>query len=578
MTRLVNNPRDFAKEMTEGFVAAHPALVRAVDGGVVRASQLGAGQVAVVIGGGSGHYPAFAGMVGVGIAAGAAMGNLFASPAAAQVVSVANSAQRGGGVLLTYGNYAGDVLNFTEAQEHLRAGGLACETVVVTDDISSAPAEAKELRRGIAGDLVVFKCAGAAAEEGYPLTEVVRVARLANERTRTLGAAFSGCTLPGADRPLFTVPEGRMALGMGIHGEPGIAEMDLPTADELAEILVGRLLEELPSDIALEAGRKVIPILNGLGSVKYEEMFVVYRRVAQLLTSQGLEVIDPQVGELCTSFDMAGISLTLFWPDDELSRLWGAPADTPAYRRGGVSAAAVHPPPTVAVPDQRPPQMASEASRRTAIRVAELLGAAAAAVDADVDEFGRLDAVAGDGDHGIGMQRGVNAALAAAHAAVRQGAGAGTVLGRAGEAWAREAGGTSGALWGGALRAMGDAVGDQHQGASLADIVNVATLRIQDRGGARVGDKTMVDAMVPFTERLMSELQVGATLEDACALAAREAAAAAQATAELVPRLGRARPHAERSLGTPDPGAYSFAVIVTAVAAAMASTRAAEDD
>jgi dihydroxyacetone kinase len=569
VTRLINNPRDFAREMTEGFVAAHPSYVREVEGGVVRAVRLAAGKTAVVVGGGSGHYPAFAGLVGEGLASAAAMGNVFASPAAEQVVSVARAAERGGGVLLTYGNYAGDVLNFDEAQERLRADGVPCETVVVTDDISSAAPGEERLRRGIAGDLVVFKCAGAAAEADYPLAEVARVARLANARTRTIGAAFSGCALPGESEPLFTVPAGRMALGMGIHGEPGIAEADLPTADGLAAILVERLLAEIPDGVGDAA--VVVPILNGLGSVKYEEMFVVYRRVAQLLKTHGVQIIDPQVGEFCTSFDMAGISLTLFWPDDELLRLWQAPADTPSFRRHG-SVKTVDAVPELARTTASL-TAATPQSQQLSLRIVELFETVADAVDRNADVVGRLDAVAGDGDHGIGMQRGAAAALAVARSEADRGAGAGTVLRRAGEAWAREAGGTSGALWGGALRAMAELVGDETvpEPAAVGYLVGAGSRRIQAHGGAHVGDKTMVDAVVPFASILNTELSRGSSLSDACSAAARSAVAAAASTADLLPRVGRARPHGERSLGTPDPGAHSFAVIVSAVADAVAA-------
>src|SRR4051795_5499248 len=266
MTRLFNEPADFADEMIEGFVAANSRYVRAVPGGVARATVSPQGEVAVVIGGGSGHYPAFGGLVGPGFAHGAAMGNLFASPATQQVESVARAAENGGGGLLSYGNYAGDVLNFDAAQDHLRAAGIPCETVTVTDDVSSASLAEKHKRRGIAGDLTVFKAAAAAAEEGYELAEVARVARLANERTRSVGVAFTGCTLPGAAEPLFTVPEGRMAVGMGIHGEPGIDETGIPTADELAGLLVGKLLPEIPdgaeSPRDTNKGARVVPILN----------------------------------------------------------------------------------------------------------------------------------------------------------------------------------------------------------------------------------------------------------------------------------------------------------------------------
>ncbi len=646
MTRLYNEPSAFAEEMIEGFVASHGRWVRRVSGGVARSTRSTPGSVALVIGGGSGHYPAFAGLVGQGLAHGAAMGNLFASPSAQQVYSVAKAADNGGGVLLSYGNYAGDVLHFTQAQDKLRADGIDCRSVAVTDDISSAPLAEKHKRRGIAGDLTVFKVAAAASEAGYTLDDVVKVAERANHRTRSFGVAFTGCTLPGAKDPLFTVPAGRMAVGMGIHGEPGILETDIPTADELAELLVKDLLAEIPEDLdagtvsggnvadsrvadgrvtdgrfadgrvtdgrvahgrvadgrfadgraadgrvtdrradggvaesrAADAGsmpkRRVVPILNGLGSVKYEELFVVYRRVAQLLEEAGLEIVDPQVGELVTSFDMAGTSLTLFWLDEELESLWLAPCDAPAFRRGAVTAQALTTDELAAGNDaagndatERSIPVASEESRAAAVRVLSALGAARDVIDANVDELGRIDAVAGDGDHGIGMERGVHAAAAAAADAVERGAGAGTTLNLAADAWADKAGGTSGALWGMALRAVGQAVGDTDAptAAKMAAGVAEAKRSIMDFGKASVGDKTLVDVLAPFSDSLSEGVTVGQNLEQAWGAAASVAEHAAEATAQLLPLMGRARPHAEKSLGTPDAGAVSMALIVRAI-------------
>lgn len=574
MTRLFNDPVAFADEMIDGFVAANKNRVRRVIGGVVRSTETPEGTVAVVIGGGSGHYPAFGGLVGQGLAHGAAMGNLFASPSAHQVSTVASAAQRGGGVLLTYGNYAGDVLHFDQAQADLNAKGIVTRTVTVTDDISSASRDEKHKRRGIAGDLTVFKAASAAAEAGYSLDEVFRVAALANERTRSFGVAFSGCTLPGAIEPLFTVPAGRMAVGMGIHGEPGIGEADVPTADELAGQFVKALLHELPDGIESTAGHRVGVILNGLGSVKYEELFVVYRRVAELLEEAGLEIVDPEVGELVTSFDMAGASLTLFWLDDELERFWRAPADAPAYRKGTVHAApqlAASEQDVVVVVEAIPE--ASVESRKGARLAYLAVESLAAVVDANVDELGHIDAVAGDGDHGIGMQRGARAASAAGSDALEGGAGLQTLLQRSADAWADRAGGTSGALWGVALRAMGAEFGDiaEPTADKVAAGVQAAKRGIMSFGKAQVGDKTMVDALVPFADTLSSLIDAGLPLAEAWARAAEVASRAAAATAELLPRMGRARPHAEKSRGTVDAGAYSFGLIVTAIAHVFAS-------
>jgi dihydroxyacetone kinase len=567
MTRLFNEPADFADEMIEGFVASHGRWVKRVPGGVIRNTKSTPGTVALVIGGGSGHYPAFAGLVGQGLAHGAAMGNLFASPSAQQVYNVAKAANNGGGVLLGYGNYAGDVLHFSQAQERLREEGINCFSIAVTDDVSSASLAEQEKRRGIAGDLTVFKVAAGAAEAGYSMDQTVEIAQRANHRTRSFGVAFTGCTLPGADHPLFSVPEGRMAVGMGIHGEPGIDETDVPTADQLAELLVAKLLTEIPDGLHAE-GARVVPILNGLGSVKYEELFVVYRRVAQLLADAGLVAVDPQVGELVTSFDMAGTSLTLFWLDDELESLWNAPADAPAFRRGAVTAGALEASDaddlaeaTEAIPE------ATEESRAGAARIVAALSAAKAAVDANADELGRIDAIAGDGDHGIGMERGVRAAVDAARDAVARGAGAGSTLHLAGDAWANKAGGTSGALWGMALSAIGDALGDTDapRASAVAAGVSRAAEAIMDFGKAKPGDKTLIDVLVPFRDALATGVDAGKSLTEAWGAAALTAQEAADATAHLLPLMGRARPHAEKSLGTPDAGAVSMALIIQAI-------------
>ncbi|MGW4233253.1 dihydroxyacetone kinase family protein [Streptomyces sp. NPDC004980] len=574
MTRLSNDPAAFADEALEGFVAAHPRRVRQVPGGVVRATRTTPGQVAVVVGGGSGHYPAFSGLVGQGLAHGAAVGNVFASPSAHQIRQVARAAETGGGVLLAYGNYAGDVLHFGQAAERLTAEGIPAHTLGVTDDISSASPEEAHKRRGVAGDLVVFKTAAAAAESGLSLDEVTRIAELANARTRSFGVAFSGCTLPGADHPLFSVPEGRMAVGLGIHGEPGMGERPVPTADEAAELLVATVLGELPEGVGSPRGHRAAVILNGLGSVKYEELFVVYRRVAQLLAEAGVEAVDPEVGELVTSFDMAGVSLTLCWLTEELEPLWTAPADAPAYRKGTVEAADQAAPESAReeVEDTVPP--ATDESREAARTVVAALRVLKDTVDLHAEELGRIDAVAGDGDHGIGMRRGSTGAYAEAVRAEALGAGAGTVLHRAADAWADRAGGTSGALWGVILRAIGSALGDTGRPSAPVVAVGVAdaTAGVMRLGKAEVGDKTMVDVLVPFAYALTAATDAGRPLSQAWDSAAHSASAAAAATADLLPRMGRARPHAEKSLGTPDAGAHSLALIVRAVHGVFAPT------
>lgn len=574
MTRIYNDPRTFAEEMLAGFADAHARYVTRVPGGVVRAVETRLGKVAVVVGGGSGHYPAFCGVVGSGFADGAVVGHVFTSPSTQDAVSVGRAAVSDAGLLFITGNYAGDVMNFTLAQERLVGEGTDARVLFVTDDIASAPADEAGKRRGIAGDFVVFKVAGAAAEEGYALQDVERVARHANDRTRTLGVAFGGCTLPGDDAPLFSVPAGRMGVGLGIHGEPGISEEDLPRADDLARRLVDGVLAEMPP---MENPR-VGAILNGLGTTKHEELFIVWGTVSRLLAERGITIVDPEVGELVTSLDMAGCSLTVVFLDDELERLWRAPADTPAYRKGVVEAASGGVPRrTGATAGVSADEVhhSSPASRACAATVVRALGAMAEVIHAAEAELGRIDAVAGDGDHGRGMVNGVTAALEAATFAAGRDAGAESVLAAAGDAWAAKAGGTSGVLWGAALRAVGVHLGDGSEeipATRVAVAVRAGMSELQRLGKAHVGDKTMLDALAPFAEALEARAGAGEPLSQAWAGSVEAAERGARETAALRPKVGRARPLAEKSIGTPDAGAVSMAMCLGAVARELRTT------
>lgn len=567
MTRLLNAPNEFPAHALHGFALANPRYVDEVHGGVVRSTESPQGQVAVVLGGGSGHYPAFAGWVGPGMAHGVVCGNVFASPSSSQVCSVVRAAHNAGGVLLGFGNYAGDVLHFGQAAEQLRSEGLDVRIVTVTDDIASETAANSLLRRGIAGDLLVFKIAGAAAEAGCDLDEVERVARKANARTRSLGIAFGGCTLPGADHALFEVPDASMATGLGIHGEPGISVAPLGTADDVADALLDGVLAEAPERGVDGYDGRVAVLLNGLGATKYEELFVVYARIADRLAQMGLTVIEPEVGEQVTSLDMEGLSLTITFLDAELEGYWTAPVDTPAFRRGASS----HRSSRVAradVDEQRAIEPGSPESQALAARLTAAIDAMVLCAGENEQRLGDLDAVAGDGDHGQGMVLGTSGAARAATAALAVGAGAQTLLVRAGGAWSESAGGTSGALWGSALVAMGNALSDS-DGAGPDELVTAVRAGIDaivQLGGATPGDKTMVDALVPFIDTLTTSRADGASLPEAWAAASAAAARAAEATALITARRGRARTHGEHSLGHADPGATSFALLMAAVA------------
>lgn len=254
---------------------------------------------------------------------------MFASPAADQIASVVRATNPDAGVILMYGNYAGDVLNFEAAAQLLRSEGIDVATLAISDDVASAPRSEWQTRRGIAGDLVVIKSAAAAAERGEPLSEVHRVAQPANDSTVSIGVAFSGCTLPGATEQLFEVASGQMALGMGVHGEPGLGEVEGWPSARLSRWLVSGLLEEFPSG----GPKRVTAILNGLGATKHEELFVLWSDVAQDLLRKEITIVNPLVGEYMTSLDMAGVSLTLALLNDELESMWNSPCHAPALYR-----------------------------------------------------------------------------------------------------------------------------------------------------------------------------------------------------------------------------------------------------
>lgn len=329
MTNLFNDARDFREELLEGYVCAYSRLIQRVPNasGVMVNGGAPSGKVAVINGGGSGHFPTFCGFVGEGFLTASVLGDVFTSPSAEQVARVARAAHSDAGVLFCVANYSGDTMNFGLAQMEIQAEGIETATVIIHDDVSSAPPDSREDRRGISGCFFVFKVAGASASRGDQLGTVADFAARANDRTRSFGIAFAGCTVPGKSEPLFTVSEGKMELGLGIHGEPGIKTSDLLPASEIAALLVETVVADAPQN----AGNKVAVLLNGLGSTKYEEMFVLYKDIHPALSAAGLETHKPLVREFATSLDMAGCSLSLIWLDDELEALLDAPVHSPVY-------------------------------------------------------------------------------------------------------------------------------------------------------------------------------------------------------------------------------------------------------
>lgn len=330
MKKLLNNPENYVPELLEGLLLAHPGRLKSVAGDVhciIRADAPRQGKVGIVTGGGSGHLPVFLGYVGRGLCDGVAVGDVFASPTADQMYQVTKAVSGGAGVLHLFGNYGGDVMNFASAADEAAMNDdITVETVLVADDVASAPPDKSDKRRGVAGMIYAFKIAGALAEEMASLAQVKAAAEHALANTRSMGVALSPCIVPQVGKPTFILAEDEMEIGMGIHGEPGTSRGKLQTADEVTDALAEKIL----GDIDLKNG-EVSVMLNSLGATPLEELYIMYRRLLQIFKANNISVYRPYIGRFATSMEMAGMSVTVMRLDSDLKRLLDAPASSPFF-------------------------------------------------------------------------------------------------------------------------------------------------------------------------------------------------------------------------------------------------------
>ena len=336
MRKIINKPENFVDETMDGIIAAYGDKVKLLNGDkrvLLSAYPAREGKVGIVTAGGSGHLPVFLGYVGSGLLDSCAIGNVFASPSAQRMADMIRACDRGNGVLCLYGNYGGDKMNFEMACETVELeDDIVTKTVLVKDDVASAPKENADRRRGVAGMVYAFKIAGAAADEGRDLDGVAAAAQKALDHTRTMGIALSPCIVPEVGKPTFAIADDEIEIGMGIHGEPGIEVRKMMTADEIAELIVEKILADMP----VASGAKVSVMVNGLGATPKEELLIVYRRVWQILKDKGITAILPHIGEYATSMEMAGMSITMIELDDELEALLRAPAASPFYTNSNI--------------------------------------------------------------------------------------------------------------------------------------------------------------------------------------------------------------------------------------------------
>lgn len=568
--KLINDPETLIEDLIAGMVSAHPDHLT-VEGetgrAIVALNGPREGKVGIVVGGGSGHEPAFAGYVGQGLADAAPLGNIFASPSPSQIADAGFAADGGAGVLFLYGNYTGDVMNFGMAEESLAKEGITARSLVVTDDIASAPLDKKEERRGIAGDFFVFKVAGAAADLGLKMEEVEKAATRANEATRTMGVALSACIMPQTGIPNFELPVGEMEIGMGIHGEPGVERGPAGSADDVADRLLAPIIEELE----LGEGDRVAVLVNGLGSTTLLELYLLHRRAAEVLKEKGVEIHHSWVGEYCTSLDMEGASVTVMKLDDDLTTWLDHPCDTPALRVGASAQKTSNAPrkarTRAAVTETRQTDIASlkKDGAITPDTFRQMMRVAAQAIFTERDRLSELDGKIGDGDHGLTMEIGWKAVLGALDTAGDD-ATISMLCDEIASAFLESVGASAGPLYASAFQSAGGAVADRLNldAAALVAWIEGMADGIVKRGGASAGDKTMIDAWLPAVDAAKDKLAAGGTEADCLAAAADGAAKGAAATRDMRSGRGRSKKLGDRSVGHVDPGAESAAVLLKA--------------
>lgn len=332
MQKIINDPKNFVDEMLEGILKAHPQQLKCVENDlrcIVRADEKKEGKVGISTGGGSGHLPVFLGYVGKGMIDGCAVGGVFSSPSAEQMLKVTKAIDSRAGVLYIYGNYSGDIINFDMAAEMAEIENIRVETVIAADDVASSPKGKEDKRRGVAGIFYMYKIAGAYAEDMASLDEVKRIAEKVKANTRTMGVGLSPCIIPEVGKPTFEMEDGCMEIGIGIHGETGMGKGKLESADKITETIIGAILNDLPYN----PGDEVSVLVNGLGATPKEELYVVYKKVDKMLKKNKISIFHPYVGEFATSLEMAGMSITLLKLDSELKKYLKKSAKTPFFEQ-----------------------------------------------------------------------------------------------------------------------------------------------------------------------------------------------------------------------------------------------------
>ena len=544
--------------MLEGLADLHPGFTLVADEDVIVRAALPAPEarpVAILSGGGSGHEPAHAGYVGTAMLSAAIAGDVFTSPSVDAVLAAIHAAAGPAGAILVVKNYTGDRLNFGLAAELATAGGIPTRVVVVADDVALHDTVERGRWRGIAGTVLVHKVAGAAAAAGLALEAVVAEASAAASALGTMGVALGACTVPAAGQPGFSLGEAEMELGLGIHGEQGVRRGSLEPADSIVDTIVGTLMTQM----RVGQGARVALLVNGLGGTPPMELAIVARHALATLRGHGVQVERAWAGNFMTALEMPGCSLSLLVLDDaRLARL-DAATDAPAWPGGG----RIAPRSMLAASPSAPTATVSAASDASGAPVRRAALASAAAMEREEASLTELDSRVGDGDLGISMVRGAAALRALPDAAWGSGAGALTQMG---QALRRAIAGSSGPFYATALlRAAREMGAGPATPEAWARAFAAAVASVGELGGAKRGDRTMLDALVPASEVFTAAVGEGAPLPEAWQRAIAAAQAGTEATAGMRARLGRAAYAGDRALGAPDAGASAVMVWMRAI-------------
>ena len=576
MNRIINNADLVVEDMLKGWLVAHADTVVATDNSrvVKRARAPEAGKVGVVTGGGSGHEPAFLGYVGDGMVDAVAIGEIFSSPTAKSFLDAMRAANGGAGVACLYGNYAGDNMNVKMAISMAEREGITVKTVVANDDVPSAPKGDEAKRRGVAGEILMWKVGAAKAAMGGSLDEVIAAAQKAIDNTRSIGIGLSACIIPAVGHANFTIEHGNMEVGIGHHGEPGIDVRKTVSASEMADLMLKVVLPDLP----FGKGDRVALLVSGLGATPIMELYILYGELAKRLEAQGITVVFNKVGNLFTSLEMMGVTLTMMKVDDELEACLKAPCDCVGINVAGNASAG------------RSYSGSVEGTAKTVAAAAPAAKVAAAprtisgptvamatagdvvrdlitTINSNRAYLSEIDGLIGDGDHGINMSKGFTGCGTRLDALGAAANDLPKAFEQLSQALMDDIGGSMGPLYGNFFLGFVNTLEPyaEMDARLFGEALAAAVSNVQGMGNAKVGDKTLIDTMVPALNAFTEAVGAGSSFADALKAMSVAAEAGKNSTKDLQARIGRSARLGARSIGVLDAGATSCFLILQSI-------------